>query len=105
MLLTESFDFSPRNQYILWKVSPSCFRFENVFPPNKSAIKMRTEIFYVLMLEELVVVQTDRGQTCLRVVNVICTDLDSFAFTLHFLSQRYIVIREIMQVTHEMKNR
>ena len=64
-----------------------------MFAPSKSVIKMHTEIFYVLMLGKLDVIQTDRGQTCLHVVNVICTDLDSFALTLHLLSQCCIVFQ------------
>jgi hypothetical protein len=48
LLLVESFDFRPSNQYILVRVIPSCFRFVKiVFVAGKSPVKGQSSAFWL----------------------------------------------------------
>jgi hypothetical protein len=71
LLLTESFDLNPSNQYILVRVIHRSFLFEKIFVPGKSPVS-----FY---LEQLYEVYMDQGQIFLCVLNVtwICFPLFS----------------------------
>jgi hypothetical protein len=61
LLLVESFDLCPSNQYILMRMIPSCFRFAKMcFVPGKSPVKVQPKILDIF-LRELHIVYMYRG--------------------------------------------
>jgi hypothetical protein len=61
LLLVESLDLRPSNQYILVSESPSCLRLEkNVCVPGKAAVEMKSKVIYMVLLRYLHIIYTDR---------------------------------------------
>jgi hypothetical protein len=86
LLLVESFDFRPSNQYILVRVSPSCFRFAKMCLCQVSFLSRCSQRYLTSSSWgscTLFIIWT-RGHVSLHVVNVMCIDLGSLAFILHF---------------------
>jgi hypothetical protein len=60
LLLIESLDLRPSNQYILLSESPSCLRLEKMCVPGKAAIEMKSKVFDMLLLRYLHIIYMDR---------------------------------------------
>jgi hypothetical protein len=78
LLLVESFDLHPSNQYIFVRVIPSSFHFPKLC---LCQVKSPVDIF---SLGELHIVYMDWGHVSFCAANVMCIYLDSLAFILHF---------------------
>jgi hypothetical protein len=92
LLLVESFDLRPSNQYILVSVIPSYFRFAKIYEYLcQVSLLSRCSPRY---LTSSLFIWTE-GHGPLRVVNITWIDLDSFAFILHLLNQSWIAIRSV----------
>jgi hypothetical protein len=61
LLLVESFDFRPSNQYILVRVIPSCFRFAKMCLWQVSLLSRCKPKYLDIFLGELHTVYLDRG--------------------------------------------
>jgi uncharacterized membrane protein len=85
LLLVDSFDFRPRNQYILVRAIPSCFRFAKLCLCQVSLLSRYSPRLFVWNV----------GHVFLHVVNITWIDLDSLAFVLHFLNRVWIASRSV----------
>jgi hypothetical protein len=103
LLLVESFNFRPSNQYILVRMIPSCFRFAKMClcqvslltrcsPRYLTSSSWRSCTLFIWTV----------GHVSLRVVNVTWIDLDSLAFILHFLNLSWIASRSIYSFCEAM---
>jgi hypothetical protein len=93
LLLVESFDFCPSNQYILVRVIPSCFRFAKMCLCQVSLLSRCSPSY--LTSSSWGSCTMDRVHVSLHVVNVTWIDLDSLVFILHFLNQSWIAGRSV----------
>jgi hypothetical protein len=62
LLLVESLDFRPGNQYILVSESQSCLRLAKmcVCVPGNAAVKMKCKVFDMVLLRYLRIIYMDR---------------------------------------------
>jgi hypothetical protein len=94
LLLVESFDLRPSNQYILVRVSPSCFRFAKMRLYQVSFLSWFSPRYSISPSWESCTLFVWTGeQVSLVIVNVAWTDLDPLAFILQFLNRFYITSR------------
>jgi hypothetical protein len=85
LLLVESFDFRPSNQYILVRLIPSCFRFAKMCLCQVSLLSLcRPRYLISSSWGSCALFIWSGGLVSLRVVNVTWTDLDPLALILHF---------------------
>jgi hypothetical protein len=64
-----------------------------MFMPGESSVEVQPKILDPFCLRELDIVDVNRGtQTPLRVVNVMCVDLDPLAFILHFEASSILLV-------------
>jgi hypothetical protein len=104
LLLVESFDFRPSNQYILVRVILSCFRFAKMCLCQVSLLSRYSPRYLTSSSwgSCALFIWTGGGHVSLHVVNVTWIDLDSFAFILHFLNQFWIASRSICSFCEAM---
>jgi hypothetical protein len=93
LLLVESFDLRPRNQYILVRVISSCFRFAKICLCQASLLSRCSPRYFTFSWESWTLFMWTEGHVSLRVGNVTWTDLHPLAFILHFLNQFWIAGR------------
>jgi hypothetical protein len=104
LLLVESFDFRPSNQYyILVRVIPSCFHFAKKCLCQLSLLS-RCSPRYLLssFWGSYTLFIWTGGHISLRVVNVMWIDLDSFAFILHVSNKSWIASRSVCSFCEAM---
>jgi hypothetical protein len=89
LLLVESFDVCPSNQYILVRLIPSCFRFAKMCLCQVSLLSSVVQYnwHHLRGVAHCSYRPGGGGHVSLRVVNITWIDLDSLAFILHFLNQ------------------
>jgi hypothetical protein len=89
LLLVESFDLGPSNQYILVRGIPSCFRFAKMCLCQVSLLSEFISRYLTSSGSCTLIIWTGGwgGHISLRVVNVTWSDLDALAFILNFFKQ------------------
>jgi hypothetical protein len=61
LLLVESLDLRPSNQYILVREIPSCLHFaKNVCAPGKSSVEIKSKVFDIVLLWDLNIIYMHR---------------------------------------------
>jgi hypothetical protein len=100
LLLVESFDLHPSNQYILVRVIPSCFRFAKMCLCQvrllpKCSPRVLTTASRVSCTLFIWNGGGGGGHVSLHVVNVTWIELDSLAFIRLFLNQFWITSRSV----------
>jgi hypothetical protein len=95
LLLVESFDLRPSNQYILVRVIPSCFRFAKMCLCQVSLLSTCSPRYLTSSRWSCTLFIWTGGRGSLRVVNGAWIDLYSLAFILHFLNQSCIASRSV----------
>jgi hypothetical protein len=103
LLLVESFDLRPSNQYILVRVTPGCFRIEKLCLCQVTLLS-RCSPRYLTSSSwgSCTLFIWTGGHIPLRVVNVTWIDLDSLAFILHYLNQFWIASRSVCSFCEAM---
>jgi hypothetical protein len=98
LLLVESFDLCPSNQYILVRVIPSCFRLCQVSLLSRCSPRYLTSSSWW----DLYVIYMYQGPCFPSCVNVMWTDLDPWAFILLFSNQFWIAASLVCSLCEAM---
>jgi hypothetical protein len=96
LLLVESFDLRPSNQYILVRVIPSCFHFAKMCLCQVSLLSRCSPRYLTSSSwESCTLFIWTGGHISLHVVNVMWIDLNSLALILHVLNLSWIESRSV----------
>jgi hypothetical protein len=103
LLLVESSDLRPSNQYILMRMVPSCLRFAKMCLCQVSLLSRYTpRCLTASSWGSCTLFIWSEGHVSLHVVNVMWIDLDLLAFILHFFNQFWVASRSVCSFCETM---
>jgi hypothetical protein len=102
LLLVESFDFRPSDQYILTRVNPSCFRFANKCLSQVSLLPRCNPRYLTYSLGELHIVYMDRVASFSSCSECYVDRLGSVSFVSPFLIHIWIASRLVCSLCEAM---